>query len=249
MPSSVSALTNFSEVARFQHPFHPIRRTDLDTFEFAKGLARVLDRKSELGLMEIVESRQESLRRVSDPHRPFRALMHLVIDAVRPEFVPRYMPNGPVTVRVAARILSDIASHTHVTPQGVPVVLDRDMHRFVFVCIFQYFLQLLTIDRYKERTEERNDAADAEAAVEMPLVEFTHDGVTFNATAHRRWSAVIGQPGHFQAISDYLRNVSPEEYGVWYFRIMQAVVGLDHNPAEGELRLLLGELRRPRVMN
>lgn len=219
----------------------------MDTYDFARGLARVLDRGSEMGLGHLVESRQKSLRRISDPHRPYRTLMHLIIDTVQPEFVPQMMPKKLVTIREAARILSELASHAHLTPHGSPVILDRDMHLFVFKAIFQYFLQLLAFDRYTDNAEERK--ADDDLAADVPLVEFSGDGVTFNVTAHRRWSAIIGQPGHFQAIGDFLRNCDPTEYGVWYFRVMQAVVGLDHNPAEGELRLLLGDLRRPRVMN
>ena len=219
----------------------------MDTYDFARGLARILDRGSEMGLGQLVESQQARLRRVSDPYRPFRTLMHLIIDTVKPELVPRMMPKRMVTVREAARILTDMASHTHLTPQGVPVVLDRDKHLLVFRAMFQYFLHLLAIDSYHERAEERRP--EAEATPETPMVAFVPDGVTFNFAAHRRWSAVIVQPGHFQAVGDFLRSVSPEEYGVWYFRVMQAVVSLDHSPAEGELRLLLGELRRPRVVN
>ncbi len=219
----------------------------MDNYEFAKGLARVLDRNSEMGLRQLVESRQKSLRRISDPHRPYRTLMHLVIDTVQPDFVPKLMPKGMVTVREAARVLADMASHSHLTPHGAPVVIDRDMHLFVFKAIFQYFLHLLAFDRYSEVAEGRKEEEDYVA--DVPQVRFTDEGVTFNAAAHRRWSAIIGQPGHFQAIGDFLRNCDPTEYGLWYFRVMQAVVRLDHNPAEGELRLLLGELRRPRVMN
>lgn len=217
----------------------------MDTYDFARGLARVLDRNSEMGLRQIVEKQRRQLQRISDPNRPFKTLMHIIIDTVQPEYVPRLMPKGLVTVRVAARILTNMASQSRVTPLGAPVILDRDMYLFVFKTIFQYFLRLLTLDVYDEQPGENVSEEDPCS----PMVDFSSDGVTFNQAAHRRWTAVIGQPTHFQVVADFLRTVSPDQYGLWYFRAMKAVVSLDRTPDEDELREILGRMRRPHLVN
>jgi hypothetical protein len=175
--------------------------------------------------------------------------MHLIIDTVRPEHVAFLMPKGNVTVREAARILTEMANHSHIAPCGTPVVIDREMHLFVFKCIFVYFLQLLTIDRYLEGGDMRKQLEQAETPEDVPEVKFLNDGIFFNQAAHRRWTAIIAQPEHFQVVADFLRTVSPEEYGHWYFRIMQAAVRFKRSPKEGELRLLLNQLRNPHFVN
>lgn len=217
----------------------------MDTYDFARGVAKIMDRSDEIGLLDLVHERRAKLQRITDSDRAFKTLVHLVVDAVKPEFVPRLMPREPVTVREVARILSDLAGHTRPLPRGVPVMLDREMHLLFRKSVFSHFLQLLEAEDYAAtRQPPRKDDEE-----DPPVVEFESDGIRINQAAMLRWTMVVMDPSRFQAVADFLRTVSPDEHGLWYFRIMQAAARLDHVPEEDELRRLLGLLRHPRAVN
>jgi len=219
----------------------------LDAYDFARGLALLMDQQAEKGLLKLVTERRDRLQNVTDSHRPYRVLAHLIVDSVPPEAVGRYLPaQAQVTVREAARILTDIASHTRATPQGVPVVYDRDLHLLIFKSVFVYYLDLLAQERYGEKAEGRDACA---AQSDEPEVNFVDGGVVFNPAAYRRWCTVIGQPPHFQVIADFLKTVPAEAYPMWYFRVMAETVRLEHRPDANELKLRLDLMRRSRPVN
>lgn len=217
----------------------------MDSYEFARGTARIMDRDNESDLAKLVEERRPKLIRVTDPSRPYRVLAHIIVDSVAPEMVRKLLPRKVVTVREAAHILGEIADHSHLTPLGTPVVLDRDMHLFVRKTVFTSFLHLLTFNRYdqtKEKQEEAGDGGEIEVRISDNAVFVSH-------AALLRWSAVILDPVRFEIMADFLRNVSQEQYRLWYFRILATVVSYTDLLDEDALRLILRDLRQPRPMN
>ncbi|MBI5654143.1 hypothetical protein HZC53_00595 [Candidatus Uhrbacteria bacterium] len=204
-----------------------------------------MDRDHEIGLARIVEERRPKLIRVTDPGRPYRVLAHIIVDSVDPEYVPKLLPKGVVTVREAARILSDLADRSRVTPRGAPVVMDREMLLFVRKSIFVYFVHLLTFDRY-DQADEKPEAEDGMGEIE---VRFSDRGIFVSRAAMLRWTAIILEPNRFEIVSEFLRTVKPDEYRTWYFRILAAAVGLKEIPDDDALRLLIRKLREPRIMN
>jgi len=219
----------------------------LDTYEFARGLARIMDRGSKIGLPQIVESQESTLRQISDPYRPYKTLMHLIIDIARPEDVPSLMPKGPITVRKAARILTGIVSRSRLDVSGTPAIMDREMYLVLFKAIFLYFLRLLTLDRYSESDMPLDDGQGFPQG--EPSVVHSPGKVSFNMIALQRWFTVICEPALFTVIADFLRTVGPAEHEMWYFRIMQAAVESEKGLDEEGLRKLLVMLKRTRTLN
>lgn len=218
----------------------------MDSYEFARGVARIMERGAECGLMKVVDERRAQLARVSDPNRPYRVLAHIIVDTVAPEHVFRLLPQGVVTVREAARVLMGLADHSRLTPRGAPVVMDREMCLFVRQSIFSYFLHLLTFDRYadaKERPEQ------SESGQEAPHVGFGPEGVLLNGEALGRWTFVIIDPERFRVVGRFLDKVPKSEYGLWYFRAVEAIVSLAERPSAEDLELVLDRLRQARPMN
>lgn len=217
----------------------------MDTYEFARGVARVMDRVEDIGLAKLVERRKDKLSRITDPNRPYRTLAHIVVDSVAPEMVQRFLPQGMVTVRQAAKILIGLADHSRVTPRGAPAVVDRDLCLFVRRSVFAYFLHLLAFDRYAEADDGQ---AEADGGL-GPRVEFRPDNVRLNAEALRRWTLVIIDPELFRVVSRFLATVPKDQYGLWYFRAVQASVSLSERPSADDLEFVLRRLREVRTVN
>ena len=219
----------------------------MNSLEFARGIARIMDRNDKYGLRRYVEERSDGLTRITDPSRPFRVLAHLVVDHVAPEEVCKFLPQERVTVREAARILMDLADRTRMSHGDKTVLTDSAMHQLVRRSIFIYFLHLMAQDSY-DRMEMPTEVVTPEPGEDIE-VRFSHRDVYVSHAAQVRWSVLVSDPERFHIIAQFLAAFRPEDYREGYYRLMATVVDMSPSPDAETLRKLLTQVRKPGVVN